>query len=268
MAMDLKLDGKCTIVTGGSRGIGRVIATTLAQEGAHVVIAARNSENLHAAAREIGKITRRKIVPIVFDSRSVTSVTDMVKAAHMALGSVDILVNAAAAPGSVGQAAVLAELDWAGIQSDFETKVLGYLRTAQQVAPFMIEKGWGRIINISGLAARSTGNYSGTMRNVAVAAMTKCLADELGPKGINVSVIHPGATRTERTEGRVREEALRLGVGEAEAEHNLYGGSLIGRIVEPDEIAAIVALLASPISAAINGDAIAAGGGVPKVIYY
>src|SRR5437764_853223 len=69
------------------------------------------------------------------------------------------------------------------------------------VAPFMIEQGWGRIINISGLGARSATSAIGSMRNVAVSAMTKNLADELGPKGINVTVVHPGLTRTEATPG-------------------------------------------------------------------
>ena len=63
----------------------------------------------------------------------------------------------------------------------------------------MVESGWGRIVNIAGLAARKTGNVVGTIRNVAVAAMTKNLADELGPRGVNVNVVHPGMTRTERT---------------------------------------------------------------------
>ena len=81
---------------------------------------------------------------------------------------------------------------------DTGTKVLGYLRCARAVAPVLKERGWGRIINISGLAARQSGTAIGSMRNVAVAALTKNLADELGPHGINVTVVHPGLTWTER----------------------------------------------------------------------
>jgi NAD(P)-dependent dehydrogenase (short-subunit alcohol dehydrogenase family) len=80
-----------------------------------------------------------------------------------------------------------------------DIKVMGYLRCAREVAPHMQAQRWGRIINISGLAARQSGNAVGSMRNVSVAAMTKNLADELGPDGINVTVVHPGLTRTERT---------------------------------------------------------------------
>ena len=78
-------------------------------------------------------------------------------------------------------------------------KVKGYLRCARAFAPGMAERGWGRIVNVSGLAARQTGSVVGSVRNVAVAAMTKNLADEYGPQGVNVTVVHPGMTRTERT---------------------------------------------------------------------
>jgi NAD(P)-dependent dehydrogenase (short-subunit alcohol dehydrogenase family) len=161
----------------------------------------------------------------------------------------------------------------AGVASDYaldelDTKLVGYLRTARAVAPHLIANGWGRIINISGLAARQTGSIVGSVRNVAITALTKNLADELGPKGVNVTVVHPGATRTERTAQIVAVKAAELGVSEAEAERQLYGHSLIGRIVEAEEIADIVTFLASPRSAAINGDAIAAGGGTARAIHY
>ena len=106
-------------------------------------------------------------------------------------GGVDILVNAAATPnrGGFGEETLEAEIN---------VKVRGYLRCARAVAPLMAAQGWGRIVNISGLAARQTGSVVGSVRNVAVAAMTKNLADELGPSGINVTVVHPGLTITER----------------------------------------------------------------------
>jgi NAD(P)-dependent dehydrogenase (short-subunit alcohol dehydrogenase family) len=133
------------------------------------------------------------------------------------------------------------------------TKVMGYLRCAREVAPLMVAEGWGRIINVSGLAARQAGSIIGSVRNVSVAAMTKNLADELGPHGINVTVVHPGATRTERMDD---ETAARI------------TGNVIGRIVDADEVAYVVAFLASPKSAAITGDAIACGGGTRGPIYY
>ena len=101
-------------------------------------------------------------------------------------------------PGGVTPPPKLAEVTTDGLWAEVNTKVMGYLRCAREVAPLMVAQGWGRIINVSGLAARQSGSMLGSIRNVSVAAMTKNLADELGPHGINVTVVHPGATRTER----------------------------------------------------------------------
>src|SRR5213083_3498436 len=100
--MDLGLQGKRAIVTGGSRGIGKAVARVLAEEGCDVVIAARGIEALESAAEELASATGRRIEPVVVDTGSDTSVTDMVSAAEAALGGVDILVNSAARP--AGQA--------------------------------------------------------------------------------------------------------------------------------------------------------------------
>ena len=265
--MDLQLDGKRAIVTGGSKGIGKAVARTLAAEGCDVVVAARTADALEATARELASTTGRRVVPITVDTGDDESVRAMVSAAVDALGGVDILVNSAARP--LGQAAPpkLADVTGALFFDDMNVKVLGYLRCAQAVAPGMIAQGWGRIINVSGLGARSTGAVIGSMRNVAVAAMTKNLADELGPHGVNVTVVHPGLTRTEATPGVVARLAAAQGITEDEAERNL-GRNVIRRIVEAEEVADVVAFLASPRSAAITGDAVACGGGTPGAIYY
>jgi len=145
---------------------------------------------------------------------------------------------------------------------------MGYLRTARAVAPHMRAQRWGRIINVSGLAARQTGNTVGSMRNVAVAAMTKNLADELGPAGIHVTVVHPGLTRTERTDELVRAQAQAQGVTEQAVLQRMAEGNSIRHLVDASEVAAVVAFLASPKSIAINGEAIAVGGGAPRSIHY
>jgi NAD(P)-dependent dehydrogenase (short-subunit alcohol dehydrogenase family) len=146
-------------------------------------------------------------------------------------------------------------------------KVMGYLRCAREVAPHMIRQGWGRIINISGLAARQTGSTIGSIRNVAVVALSKNLADELGKHGINVSVVHPGLTRTEKTPGVVAARAERLGISPEEAEKRMVT-NVVGKLIDAREIAYVVTFLCSPKAVAINGDVIAAGGGVNNAIYY
>jgi NAD(P)-dependent dehydrogenase (short-subunit alcohol dehydrogenase family) len=265
--MDLGLRGKRAIVTGGSRGIGKAVAYALAEEGCDVVVAARTVETLEDTARELAGATHRRVIPIVVDTSSLDSVEAMVGAAAESLGGVDILVNSAAQPMGQSRPPKLAEITNELFWDDVNVKVMGYLRCAQAVAPRMAAHGWGRIINISGLGARSTGSAVGSMRNVAVAALTKNLADELGPKGINVTVVHPGLTRTEATPGVIARLAAAQGITEEEAERNL-GRNTIGRIVDSSEVAWVVTFLASPRSVAINGDAIACGGGVPGAIYY
>ena len=147
-------------------------------------------------------------------------------------------------------------------------KVMGYLRCAREVAAGMRANGWGRIVNVSGLAARQTGNAVGSMRNIAVAALTKNLADELGGSGVNVTVVHPGLTRTERTAPLVAARAAAQGVTEHDVEEIMASGNSIRHLVDAREVADVVVFLCSPKSRAINGDAIAVGGGAPRSIHY
>jgi NAD(P)-dependent dehydrogenase (short-subunit alcohol dehydrogenase family) len=171
-------------------------------------------------------------------------------------------------PATPGSPRALADLIDADLLAAIDVKVLGYLRCARAAAPYMIAQGWGRIINISGLAARSVSTPSGSIRNVAVAALTKTLADELGPAGVNVTVVHPGMTVTERTPAMIARYAATRGGTEAEAGASLAAGISIGRIITAAEVADVVAFLASPRSVAINGDVIAAGGGASGAIHY
>jgi NAD(P)-dependent dehydrogenase (short-subunit alcohol dehydrogenase family) len=132
----------------------------------------------------------------------------------------------------------------------------------------MLTARWGRIVNISGLAARSTGSIIGSIRNIGVAALTKNLADELGPGGINVTCVHPGMTRTEKTAALLQRRAEAAGVTPDEIEQRIAAANTIRHLVTAEEVADIVVFLASPRSIAINGDVIAAGGGMPGAIYY
>jgi NAD(P)-dependent dehydrogenase (short-subunit alcohol dehydrogenase family) len=265
--MDLELKGKTAIVTGGSRGIGKAVARELAREGVDVAIAARSLETLEQTAAELAEESGQRIVPIVVDTGSDASVHAMVEQAASALGHLDILVNCAAQPGGQSPPPKLAQITDDAFYADVNVKVMGYLRCAREVAPHMIDQGWGRIISISGLAARSTGSTIGSIRNVAVVAMTKNLADELGRHGITVNVVHPGLTRTEKTPALIAARAERLGISLEESERRMVN-NLVGRLIDARDIAHVVAFLASPKSIAITGDVIAAGGGAPNVIHY
>jgi NAD(P)-dependent dehydrogenase (short-subunit alcohol dehydrogenase family) len=265
--MDLGLTGTRAIVTGASRGIGLAIADQLAAEGVDVALVARGRPALEEAAARVGRHGGRALA-LAADTTDDAAVRAMVAQARAELGGVEILVNAAAKPADGNAPRALDDLRDDDLRFEIETKVLGYLRCARAVVPHMREAGWGRIINVSGLAARQTGLTFGSIRNVAVAAMTKNLADELGPAGINVTVVHPGMTVTERTPAVIAGYAAARGISEAEAEAAIAAGISIGRVVTAAEIADVVAFLASPRSVAITGDAIPVGGGAPGAIHY
>lgn len=265
--VDLGLDGKRAIVTGGSKGIGLAIARGLAAEGVDVVIAARSAERLEAAARSLAEETGRRVIGVPTDTGDDDQVRNLVARTAEELGGVDILVNSAATPWSAGAPTDLDATTDDVVRREVEIKVLGYLRTVRAVAPHFIAQGFGRIINVSGLGARQANSIAQTVRNVSVSALTKNLADELGPKGVNVTVVHPGVTRTERLTERLTARAENEGTTVAALEAELANNS-VRRIIDAREVADVVTFLASPRSIAITGDAVAVGGGVPGPVYY
>ena len=248
--MDLGLAGRVAIVTGGSRGIGRAIAQMLASEGVDVAICARQRQALDEAAKALAQDTGRRIMPIVADTMSSESVAHLVDATLTAFGRLDVLVNNASTPGGMVRGP-LAEADDKTLLEDIDTKVVGYLRCAKAVAPHMQQRRWGRIINIGGLSGRRSGNISG-LRNAAIVHLTKTLADELGAHGITVNLVHPGATRTERTDAETERRAA---------------SNAIRRIVDASEIAQVVTFLASTKAANVTGVAIDASGGSMPVMF-
>jgi len=266
--VDLGLAGKTAIVTGGSRGIGKAIARELAREGVRVAIAARDAAALNAAAAEITKETGSEVVPIAADTGSDTSVRELVARAMDALGGIDILVNAAAEPGGQKPVPKLAEIDDSVAWPDLNVKVMGYLRCIREVTPHMAAKGGGRIVNIAGLATKSTGSIVGSIRNVAVSALTKNVADELAAQHITAVVVHPSTTRTERTPEVIAAAAKRRGVTTQEVESQMGSSNLLGRIVDAQEVAWVVTFLCSPKAVSINGDAVVVGGGIRGAIHY
>ncbi len=266
--MDLELKGKAAIVTGGNRGIGKAIARELAKEGVNVAIIARDKAALAAAAQDIGRETNVKVIHISADTGDDAAVKKAVAEVASAFGRIDILVNCAAQAGGQAKPPALGEITNEHFWADMNVKVMGYLRTAREVAPHMIKQKSGRIINVSGLAARSTGTIIGSMRNVAVAALTKNLADELSPHGIAAVCVHPGLTRTEKTPGVVAAQAKAQGVSEGEIESRMAARNLTRKLITAEDIANVVVFLASPRAVALNGDVIAAGGGSPGSIHY
>jgi NAD(P)-dependent dehydrogenase (short-subunit alcohol dehydrogenase family) len=260
--MDLELTGKRAVVAGASRGIGLAVAHGLVAEGVQVALIGRDRERLERAAAELrGASSRPSVLPVVCDTGSDEAIAAMAQTVTGELGGVDILVNCAAKV-NVGP---MRDMD---LDEHLNVKLKGYLRCARAFAPAMAERGWGRIINVSGLAARQTGSVVGSVRNVAVAAMTKNLADEYGAQGVNVTVVHPAMTRTERTSDTLAAMAAARDCTPGEVEAAIAEGITIGRMVTAQEVASVIVFLASPRSVSITGDPVAVGGGVRGAIHY
>jgi NAD(P)-dependent dehydrogenase (short-subunit alcohol dehydrogenase family) len=267
--MDLQLKGKRALVTGGSKGIGKAVARALLLEGADVALLARHEQTLLDAVAELALQTGGEVIAVVADTTDDAQVRQAVATAAKQLGgTIDILVNAAAEVAGYAAPPRLEEIAGEAFHREMDTKVMGYLRCAREVVPGMRAAGWGRIVNISGLAARQSGSAVGSMRNIAVAALTKNMADELGPAGIQATVVHPGVTRTERTAALLEQKASASGRSVAEVEREMAQGNSIHHLVDAREVADVVCFLCSPRSRAINGDAIAVGGGAPRAIHY
>ena len=267
--MDLQLKGKRALVTGGSKGIGKAVARALLLEGADVALLARHEQTLLDAVSELALQTGGEVIAVVADTTNDEQVRQAVATAAKQLGGpIDILVNAAAEVAGYAAPPKLEEVAAEAFHREMDTKVMGYIRCAREVVPGMRAAGWGRIVNVSGLAARQSGSAVGSMRNIAVAALTKNMADELGPAGIQATCVHPGTTRTERTAGLLDARSRQEGRPVAEIEAELAAANSIRHLVDAAEVADVVAFLCSPRSRAINGDAIAVGGGAPRAIHY
>ena len=264
--MDLELNGRVALVTGGSRGIGRAIARELAIEGADVAICARGAEALEATAQELSRETGRRVIPLVADIARREDVEQMVRATVGQLGRLDILVNNAGKPGGLATGPLSTVTDEA-MQEDLNVKFLGCLRCAREATPHMQSQGWGRIISVGGLSARSGGTYSTGARNIAIVHMSKTLSLELSPSGVTVNVVHPGMTRTEYMTQSFATRAQREGRPVEEIEKEQSQNNAIRRVVDAGEVAWVVCFLASPKAGAITGEVISVGGGSDRAVF-
>lgn len=241
--------GETALVTGGGRGIGRAIAQALAREGARVVVVARSRNEIEAVAAETGG----RAVPC--------DVTDAaaVEAMARAVSPVGILVNNA---GIAESAPFLKTTDemWARL---FRVNVESAFRVTRAFLPAMLERGRGKIVNVGSIASRRGYPYIAAYcaSKHALLGLTRALAAEVGPKGINVNCVCPGYVETPMTERNVANMVAKTGKSEAEIRAVLAGKSPAGRIFRPEEVAEIVLRLASDAWAGVNGQAINLDGG-------
>ncbi len=264
--MDLELQGRTAAITGGSMGIGKGIALALAGEGVDVAICARHKEPLEEAAKEITKTTGRRVVPLQADMTDLEQVKAFIAKSAEAFGRLDILVYCANSPGG-GTFADITDEAW---QRHLDTKLLGCVRCVREVIPHMRRNQWGRIVIISGMAARITRPYAVDNGPVcaALANFGKQVAGEIARYGIRVNTIHPDGTMTPRLSFRMEKNAKLRGISVEEVMKEEKAKFPIGRLLQPEDIAHVALFLCSKWADPITGQSIAVDGGSAAAIIY
>jgi NAD(P)-dependent dehydrogenase (short-subunit alcohol dehydrogenase family) len=236
------------LVTGAGRGIGRAIALRLAADGARVIGVARSLEELQDLAAETGG-------GILQIDLSVPGASAYVAGQA---GSVDVLVNNAGI-GSAGEELVW-EQDPARWRQAMTLNLDVPFELSRLLLPGMLERSWGRIVNVASLAALPTGVNRGMSAYAAskhgLLGLTRATAIEVSGSGVTCNAVMPGSVRTRTAELRVAEEAAAAGTGVEEAWQRRAERTLAGRLVEADEVAAAVAFLASDGASGVNGEAL------------
>jgi 3-oxoacyl-[acyl-carrier protein] reductase len=247
--MHWDVEGRTALVTGASRGIGRAIAVRLAEEGCDVAVNYRvEREAAEEVASRVREVGRRAIV-VQADVSSPELVEAMVDRVEEELGPVDILVNNAGIHKHHKSWEMSAE-DW---QRIIDVNLTGSYLTSRLLGPRMAQRGWGRIIMVSSIVAtRGTDHEAHYAASKAgMHGLTKSLALELSPKGVTVNAVAPGWIRTDMTTDTT-EEALEEVLEEIP----------LGRVGEPEEIASVVAYLASNESSYVTGQVLHVNGGI------
>lgn len=261
--MDYGLSGKTAIVTGASQGIGRAIARALHREGATVMIVGQNRARLEQAARDFGPGGAPVHIQVA-DLSLLAEIEHVVAEAIHQMKHVDILVNCAARTKSGGFFA----MSDADIQEVWQVKGLGYVRLVRALAPHMMERNTGRIVNIIGSAARTpTADFiPGAMVNAALVNFTRGVSRELARHNIRINAISPGWTLTERQQRSFEMEAMAQNVPLSQVIERAAMTIPLGKHVSMDEIAAMTLMLVSDLTPGLTGEDIIIDGGMTPSI--
>ena len=255
--MDLELSGKVVLVTGAAYGIGRAIALRLAQEGASIAVHCHTSrdqaEQTAARAREHG--VPATVVHADFARRE--EIDAAVEQVTRELGPVDVLVNNAA----FVQRQRFPESTWDGWEAQAQVTAFGAMECARAVLPSMAERGQGRVINITGDSGKvgESGLVATSAIRASVIGFTRALAKEVGRFGVTVNGVSLGLIRTEGSERHMSAEWLEKNLDRILAQYPLK------RLGTPEDVAPLVALLASPLGGYITGQVISVSGGYSTV---
>ncbi len=259
--MDLQLEGKLALVTGGSAGIGRAVARLLNAEGCRVAVISRDEKRLAALRAEPGMENTLTFPADLSESGAATRVAqDLFTHA----GVPDILVNSVGA----AQSGLFWELDDQVWNDAFNLKFMGTVRMLRAILPHMADRGSGNVVTIVGNNGRQPGPrfLPGSSVNAALLALTKGLADEVAARGVVVNAVNPGPTRTDRWNGLMAKAAADGGRRMADIEAGHLAAIPRGTLSEPEEIARYVVFLCSPLAKAALGTSLTIDGGATRAL--
>jgi NAD(P)-dependent dehydrogenase (short-subunit alcohol dehydrogenase family) len=251
--MDLGLRGKHVLVTGGSKGIGLACARVFVSEGARVTITSRSAGNLDRARASLGEV-----LALAADLSDAGAAAGVMDACEREIGPIDVLVNCAGA----ARRRPPDELDPAAYRLAMEAKYLPYVNTMDPAIKRMAARGRGVIVNVIGNGGKvaSPIHLAGGAANAALMLVTAGLAAAYARRGVRVVGVNPALTNTERVAEGLRADAVMLGITEQEALRRSEERIGMGRMAEPDEIAQVVAFLASDRASYVSGTTITMDG--------
>ena len=262
--MDLKLQDKVVLVTGGSKGIGKAISLNLSKEGCRVAICARGKDLLKKTASFIQNETGNEVFPVTADLTQPADVKLMAENIVSHFGRIDVLVNnAGSSPGGILE--TLTEEDWA---QSLQLKFMGYVRCCKEIIPYMRKQGGGRVVNIIGNDGVKFSYWEITpgAANAAGQNFTLSLSGQYGKDNITFVAINPGPVATERWDGLLEAMARDRNISKEEADRLSKASIPLGRICTPEEVADLATFMASDRAHFINGTMVEIDGGQRKAI--
>jgi 3-oxoacyl-[acyl-carrier protein] reductase len=264
--MDLQLAGRVALVNAASRGIGRAIAAALAAEGAKLVISGRDEAAISRAAAEIAAQAGTEVIGVAADVSAAGTAERLAGLAADRFGGLDILVNNSGGPPR-GDFADFGDDAW---QDAFELLLLSVVRMVRAARPYLRASGRGRVVNIASTSVKEPipGLLLSNSLRPAVAGLARSLADELAPELITVNNVLPGSILTDRLRAGSAQRAEQAGVHVDDLIRAEVGARVpLGRVGEPEDLAALVAYLCSAPAAYVTGQTIAVDGGLLRAIF-